>query len=238
MSLAKPGESILLNVDNTVAFSYLKKQGGKKVHLNTILKPLLLWCLQHKVQIKVNWVPTTEMLADPISRWDYDRGDYTLNHQIFHMAMEHFSEVVRPTVDMFASPGNAKLRKFVTRYPHFQALKVDALSCYLGDLREVYANPPWKVITPWLKRLQENKHLTCLFVCPYWVSAIFWPLLIGLRKCGTKCLVIPPREGMFTNCHGEVMPAPKWPLACLVLSGKDWNPKRCRMPTSKIIWEP
>jgi hypothetical protein len=58
MSLASPGDSVLLHVDNTVTLSYLRKQGGKKLHLNALLKPLLLWCLKHKVQFQVNWVPS------------------------------------------------------------------------------------------------------------------------------------------------------------------------------------
>ena len=48
----------------------------------------------------------------------------------------------------------------------------------------------------------------------------------------------PPRVRMFTNCHGDKMPAPKWPQSCRVLSGQDWSPRKCKMPTSKIIWTP
>jgi hypothetical protein len=55
---------------------------------------------------------------------------------------------------------------------------------------------------------------------------------------GFKCLVAPinknvqakdkdvghpPRGGMFTNCWGELMPAPRWPLACTIVSGSFWN---------------
>ena len=32
-----------------------------------------------------------------------------------------------PEVDMFASPGNCKLAKFVSRWPHHEAVGVDAL---------------------------------------------------------------------------------------------------------------
>ena len=44
-SLAKPREKVLLSVDNSVAFSYLTKGGGKKKHLNAILRPFVKWCL-------------------------------------------------------------------------------------------------------------------------------------------------------------------------------------------------
>jgi hypothetical protein len=142
MSFAKKGESIKLNVDNTVALSYLKKWGGKKQYLNDILQPLLHWCWERTIQLDVQWVPSSSMEADVLTRWDQDRGDYTLNNNIFQTLLVFFKHCLQPDTDMFASSGNKKISKFVTRYPHFQALKFDALNCDLGDLTAVYANPP------------------------------------------------------------------------------------------------
>ena len=233
-SLAQPGDSVNLAVDNQVAVSYLKKQGGKVPALNKILRPLLLWCLQNRVQLSTRWVPTSEMPADSISRWDRDPGDYTLHPKIFQACSQFFAKWIKPTVDCFASPGNAQLPMFICRWPHHQALKTDSLSCSLLDLQDVYANPPWSVIGPWLHRLRDNPHLKCLLVCPLWVSAPWWPLLIKMRLPGTKCLAIPPCQGMFTSCLGTSMPGPRWHLACLVLSGGTWRAKRCKMPTLKF----
>ena len=141
-SLARPGETVNLCVDNTVAFSYLKKWGGRIPSLNKILKPLFLWCKAKDITVKVEWVPSQEMQADGISRWGKDKGDYTLHKNIFLLAQRHFSPHIHPEVDMFASPGNTKLPLFCSRWPHFQAHKVDALNCPLQDLTQVYANPP------------------------------------------------------------------------------------------------
>jgi hypothetical protein len=78
-SFARPGETVLLNVDNQVALSYLKKWGGgRKDYLNKILEPLFQWCWENRVQLQVQWVPSAQMLADPLTRWSQDRGDYTL----------------------------------------------------------------------------------------------------------------------------------------------------------------
>ena len=65
---------------------------------------------------------------------------------------------------MFASHGNHQLRKVVSRYPHWQAMEVDALKCPLGNLNCCYTNPPWSVIGKWLHRLRENKHATSVNV--------------------------------------------------------------------------
>jgi hypothetical protein len=79
-AFAKPGEVVSLNVDNQVALSYLTKWGGRKEYLNKILQPLFQWCWTNKIQIHAQWVPSEKMLADPLTRWSQDRGDYTFAH--------------------------------------------------------------------------------------------------------------------------------------------------------------
>ena len=46
---------------------------------------------------------------------------------------------------MLASPGNHQLPTFVSRYPHWEAYKVNALTCPLEDIETCYANPPLDV---------------------------------------------------------------------------------------------
>ena len=45
-SLTKPKERVLLGVDNSVAFSYSKKGGGRKTHLNLLMQDLWEWCME------------------------------------------------------------------------------------------------------------------------------------------------------------------------------------------------
>ena len=61
--------------------------------------------------MEVQWVPSQEMLADHLSRWDKDPGDYTLKEEIFQKILAAFQKQINPSVDMFPSPGNAKLKK-------------------------------------------------------------------------------------------------------------------------------
>lgn len=145
MSLARKKETVQLNVDNTTAFWYLTKGGGRKTHLNKIIRPFFQWCIENRVTLKVNWVATKDMLADNISRWSKDPGDYALNPKIFQFIQAQFKEHVTLETDMFASPGNHKLRQYVARWPHWGAVAVDALTCPLESLgRGLYANPPGK----------------------------------------------------------------------------------------------
>jgi hypothetical protein len=232
MSLAKPKEKVSLSVDNSVTFAYLKKGGGKIPSLNQLVRPFLKWCMEKEILLEVHLIKSAEDLADGPSRWQQDKGDYTLNKNLFQHILFTMKDFINPKVDMFASPGNHQLPKFVARYPHWQAMEVNALKCPLDKIENCYANPPWKVISPWLHRLRENKHLRCLMIVPYWVSSPWWPLLLKMQVKGTPALIIPPFPGMFSNCWGEYMPAPHWPLACLILSGKAWQIRKF-----KVKWQ-
>ena len=48
-SFAQKEESILLNIDNQVALSYLRKWGGKKDYLNKIMLELLDWSFERNI---------------------------------------------------------------------------------------------------------------------------------------------------------------------------------------------
>jgi hypothetical protein len=235
-SLAKPNTSVLLSVDNQVIFYYLKKSGGKLAKFNTLLRPFLRWCLQNRIKLSIQWVPSEKMQADSISRWTMDRGDYTLDRNLFLVLHQKTKLWIQPKVDCFASPGNAQLPLFISRWPHHQAMLVDALQCPLHSLTTVYANPPWTLIEAWLFRLKNNPHLTCLFLCPYWVSSRWWPLLTQLHVPKSPVFLIPPYPGMFLHCQGFPMPPPRWPLICIILSGKYWKPGKCQLRPYKITW--
>ena len=86
--------------------------------MNHIVKNLLDHCLANKVQLQIQWVPSAEQLADRLSRWNQDRGDKTLADDIFVKILHFFRDQISPDTDMFASPGNSKFKKFVSRGPH------------------------------------------------------------------------------------------------------------------------
>ena len=82
------------------------------------------------------------MQADGLSRWVWDKGDYTLDRNLFCHVQNLFAKFICPKADMFASPGNHQLPQFVARFPHHQAVATDALHCPLKEFQEIYANPP------------------------------------------------------------------------------------------------
>jgi len=236
-SLAKPNSNVLLSVDNQVTFHYLRKGGGKIPSYNAILRPFLRWCVNHRVNLSIQWVPSALMLADQLSRWTYDQGDYTLHPPLFQWLCKSFKDWITPEVDCFASPGNCQLQKFIARWTHHQAWRVNALTCSLQGVTQVYDNPPWTLLQPWLCRLREERHLKCLLICPYWASARWWPLLTKLHVPKSPSYLILPFQGMFQNCWGHPMEATRWPLLCTLLSGSCWRNRKCRLKVSTITWK-
>ena len=234
-SFAKPKSTVHLCVDNSVAFSYLHKGGGRKPHLNKLMQDLWAWCLEHKVRITTTLIRSEQCAADALSRTPLDSGDYTLAPEIFQAILHHFSTWIQPEWDMFASPGNHKLPNFCARYPHWEASLVDALHCSLEAVGNCYANPPWNLVSQWLHRLWQHPKIRCLMVVPRWDSISWWPLLIKLRVPHSPVIEVAPRPGLFSNCMGLKMPATRWPLICVLLSGSCWRSNKCLMKTSHFI---
>ena len=194
---------------------------------------------KNHLKVAVNWVKSEEMLADGLSRWSLDRDGCTLDTKIFAKVQQIFtSHGCHMEVDMFASPGNTQLKKFVSRWPHYQAIGCNALEVDLQDPKfavPLWANPPWTIILAWLERLRRHPHLVCGMAVPKWVGTVWWPLLARLHMKGTPIIEICPREGLFLNCQGDPLPSTKWPLLCLILSGQCYKENKFLMKTSIFI---
>ena len=234
-SLARPGERVRLDIDNSVAFSYIKMQGGKIRYLNQELRPLLTWANKNRVDIEPVLVPSADMKADPISRWWFDPGEYSLDRGVFLRLLRHFPSFP-PKIDMFASPQNTQLPVFCSRWPHFQASLVDALSCPLDNLPVVFANPPWAVVGEWLTRLRQNPHLVSVTVLPLWASVWWWRLALSLRVPHTVAVKIPPAWGVLRDACFAPMKPMRTPLCCLILSGSAFKTGALRPPKWTPIW--
>ena len=200
-----------------------------------MLRDLWKWCMDKNIRLQTTLLRSEDDLADIWSRPKQDRGDYTMDGQLFKCLQDIMQPWISPKVDMFASPGNHQLAKFVSRTPHWEAVGVNALHCPLENFTEVYANPPWTIILPWLNRLWNNPHIKCLMITPYWVGAPWWPLLVKLQIPHTPAILVPPYRGMFTNCLGQSMNAPKWPLICTLLSGEHFRPNKFHLKTQTLF---
>ena len=97
--------------------------------------------MEHTIQVYPKLVPSQEDQADYWSRVPRDKGDYKMDRELFLLLKRKLRKWVNPSIDMFASPGNHQLKSFVSRYPHWEANRQDALNCHLNDISQCYANP-------------------------------------------------------------------------------------------------
>jgi hypothetical protein len=109
MAFARPGETVLLKVDNATAYWYLKKEGGRLPHFNSVLRPFLSWAKENKVAIVPLLVPSAAMEADKVSRWEATPGDVALSPTIFRKMLHVFrAGRWKPEVDMSGTYFNQK----------------------------------------------------------------------------------------------------------------------------------
>ena len=141
-SLAKPKEHVCLKVDNSVTYHFFLKNGGRKPSLNQLVTPFPKLCMEKEITLDLRLVKSAEDLADSPSRMEQDRGAYTLYRNLFLTLVKKMKPHIQPKVDMFASPGNHQLPKFVARYTHWEAIEVDPLKCRLQNMHHCYKNPP------------------------------------------------------------------------------------------------
>ncbi len=168
--------------------------------MHFLLRPFYHWCVEKKINLQVKWVPSKEMLADKLSRWDFDKGDYTLQKDIFNLIQMKFAKHITLQTDMFASPGNKKPKDFVSRWPHWQSKRVDALICPLQGLGGLYANPPWSVTSD--PNITPSHRAPMFDGSPLLGFRHMVAQLIKLQVPKSPCLLIAPGWGMFQNCHG------------------------------------
>ena len=140
--------------DNQSVVESWKKNGGRNLSISRHLRALIEHCEDHRIRLNIEWVPTTEQLADEPSR------NYSLaNCRIRPSLAELLVVETRVNMDLFADPTNRLPGcQFYSRYPFPESYGQDALTvCYLPDtVRNAfvyYAYPPQKVARPFVTQI-------------------------------------------------------------------------------------
>ena len=172
------GHSVLLATDNTTVAAYVNKQGG--THSQTLCNlavEIALWCTQNKVHIKARYLPgRLNALADCLSRkGNIVQTEWSLSPRV---ASQIFHIWGKPHLDLFATRLNGKLPLFVSPVLDPEAYATDALSLSWRGMW-AYAFPPFPLILPCLKKIQEEECLVCL-IAPLWEGQAWFPLLLSL----------------------------------------------------------
>ena len=127
--------------------------------------------------VDVAWIPSeANVIPDFLSR-HVDVNDWTLTREAWQAVQAWWPQLA---VDRFASPENAKLLRFNTRWAHPESESYNAMAQDWS--REFsYACPPLAMVGPVLQLVQEQG-ARAVVVVPEWIAQPWWPLLQRLAK--------------------------------------------------------
>ena len=146
--------------------------GSPKPDLQSLALSIFNLASQHNIILLPEWLPRSEnKIADSISKFrDFD--DWAIDSASF----QFIERIWGPhTIDRFASPHNAKLKRFNARFHCKGACGVDAF-CQDWSNENNYFCPPVSLIIRVVKHIFANK-ITGSLVVPHWPKASFWPLI-------------------------------------------------------------
>lgn len=136
---------ILLRIDNTTAISYINKMGGVKYpKLSSVAKEIWLHTLPQRTINRIE--------ADRVSRVNNIDAEWELAQDAFDIISRRFGS---PEIDLFASRGNTKCKKFFAWHRDPEALGIDAFM-FNWSFIFFYAFPPFSIITKGLNKIRSS----------------------------------------------------------------------------------
>ena len=99
--------------DNSIAITYINKQGGtKSTTCNQLTKDIWIICMDKGTHVSAAHIPGKQnMLADTASRKFHDASEWTLSKNIFNHLIACFG---MPEIDFFASRLNKQLHRYAS----------------------------------------------------------------------------------------------------------------------------
>lgn len=161
--------------DNSVAVSYINKQGGAKEHLNAIAQDLWEFCLERSIHLIARHIPGEENSeCDRLSRLAQMKTEWRLNPEVFHALDKHWGPF---DLDIFASRENTQLTNYFSLLPDSHSIGTDAFN-YRWSGFNAYAFPPFGQIGRVLAKLRIEME-TIVLLAPYWEGA---PWFVDLNE--------------------------------------------------------
>ena len=190
-----------VRTDNTVALSYVLKQGGRIPELGAVAEELWAYCLDHKIHLTADHIPgILNTMADKWSRKVAGPSECRLTDPFFALLQQRRGPF---TIDLFASRTNARLPRYFSRYPDPGAEATDALS-QDWTREQAYCFPPFPVIGQVLRKLHlEGGRM--LLVTPNWPTQAWWPSLLALVDRAVDPIHL-PHEAIDNPARSDALP--------------------------------
>ena len=170
-----PSTSAVWFTDSANLVSFWEK-GSSKVDIQFDIVETLLHCKDRNVELHILHLPREDPrieAADAGSRF-FDKDDWGVDEASFSVLQFRFMPTGF-TLDPFATPSNARVARFYSKYAYPGSLVTDAFTVS-WDNECLFACPPiGKLISTW-KKISLTKNVRGVIVFPVWKSALYWPI--------------------------------------------------------------
>ena len=219
---------ILIQSDNTTTVVGINRQGStQSTNCNNIARQIWQWAIASD-----NWLSATHcpgkfnVHADEASRLFNDSTEWTLSIKLFKQITGIMG---KPSIDLFASHLNFRIRPFCAWHPDPGAQHIDSFTLNWHDYVLIYAFPPFSIIGRVLQKITADR-ATAILIVPCWPSQ---PWFTRLRNM----LIEPPLEILVSN---QTLHLPHDPGRPHPMEGKLrlWACKICMPHTSNKAFHP
>ena len=161
------GHRVTAMCDNSTVVAYVNKQGGTISYaLCSLASRLLRWTERLDIHLDARYLPgQSNVLADLLSRRGQVVGtEWSLHPQVARSLLRVWGN---PSIDLFVTSLNTKLTHYCSLVPDPQAVFEDTFHHPWDDL-DVYAFPPFPLVSRVVARVRESLRLSMTLVAPLW----------------------------------------------------------------------
>lgn len=179
--------------DNTTAVCHINKMGG--VRSATCMETAFQiwnWCEDRKIWLYATHLPGIENeIADSLSRRFSASIEWELSQEIFLEIVHMFGQ---PSVDLFASRHNTKLKKYCSWVSDQYCWKTDAFSFkWINEF--FYIFPPFRLVGRcWRKMVMDKTH--GILIAPDWPNQ---PWFASIRKTAKTFVTFRGKRGNLSS---------------------------------------
>ena len=135
-----------------------------------------MYCKDQNIELHVLHLPREDPrieAADAGSRF-FDKDDWGVDEASFSVLQFRFLPTGF-TLDPFATPSNARVDRFYSKYAYPGSIVTDAFSVSWDNECLFVCPPIGKLISAW-KKISLTKNVRGVVVFPVWKSALYWPI--------------------------------------------------------------
>ena len=167
--------SVVWYTDSSNLVSFWEK-GSPKPLIQMDIIDTLLFCKERSINLHILHLPREDpriQAADVGSR-SFDKDDWGVDDASFAVLQSRFLPSGF-SVDLFASPSNARCERFYSRHAFPGSSATDPFSVSWSNECLFVCPPIGKLIAAW-KKIALSSFASGVIVFPVWKSATFWPV--------------------------------------------------------------